>query len=367
MYRLFRRRLGVRAWSLNYVLGPVSSNQRSTFQHPDIDQIRKVERMIAYANSKGITVWINCWWGSKDLASQVSEVAIRRWWRYAVHRLHAYNVIWVVAGEYNNYNYGGFSLEFWEQLGKLIKTEDPSERIVSSHPTPPLWAGGADAPQWSTAEVIHNQSWMDYNQCQCGHSQSRNHLIPGIVQNAYTKEPAKPIVVTEPWYEFVPDNAPAKEIRFGAWSAILSGAAGHSYGGGHIWLAYLPETPWSDNKWPLDPSFAINTCYYPGAVSIGFLSKYLRQLRWWELEPHPELLPGNSGNFCAARPGKEYLIYLPNGGSQELDLTAASGIFKIERLDLQHNQIFPGEPVSGGQGITLSAADTNDWAIRVYQ
>jgi hypothetical protein len=27
-----------------------------------------------------------------------------------------------------------------------------------------------------------------------------------------------------------------KDIRFAAWSAILSGAAGHIYGGVHVWL-----------------------------------------------------------------------------------------------------------------------------------
>jgi len=53
---------------------------------------------------------------------------------------------------------------------------------------------------------------------------------------------------------------------------------------------------------------------YPGAVSVGFMGKYLRKLEWWKLEPHPELVYENPSHFCLAVPGKEYLFYLRYGG-----------------------------------------------------
>jgi hypothetical protein len=40
--------------------------------------------------------------------------------------------------------------------------------IVSAHNTPPNWSGGMDAPQWSTAEILNNEPWMNYNQTQVG-------------------------------------------------------------------------------------------------------------------------------------------------------------------------------------------------------
>jgi hypothetical protein len=88
---------------------------------PDLEQIRKVEQFIAYANSKGITVWIHPWWSRKGLNKTAGPEKIRRWWRYVIHRLGAYNVIWVLAGEYNMYNYGGLGLPFWEDLGAMIR------------------------------------------------------------------------------------------------------------------------------------------------------------------------------------------------------------------------------------------------------
>ncbi len=172
-------------------------------QNPKLDQIRKVEEMIKYANSKGITVWIHAWWSREGINKSIGEDNIIRWWKYVIHRLHAYNVIWVIAGEYNMNNYGGFPLEFWNRLGKIIKDEDPYERISGAHPTPPMWSGGADAPQWSTAETVHSQPWLDYNQSQTGHARWCNELIPWIITNAYNKQPAKPVVVTGPWYQFL--------------------------------------------------------------------------------------------------------------------------------------------------------------------
>ena len=35
------------------------------------------------------------------MKKSIGEEPIRRWCRYMVHRLGAYNVIWVLAGEYN--------------------------------------------------------------------------------------------------------------------------------------------------------------------------------------------------------------------------------------------------------------------------
>ena len=140
---------------------------------PDLEQIRKVEQFIAYANSKGITVWIHAWWSRKGLNKTAGPEKIRRWWRYVIHRLGAYNVIWVLAGEYNMYNYGGMGLPFWKDLGAMVRSEDPYQRIIGAHPTPPGWAGGADAPQWSTGAVLHNEPWLDYNQSQVGHAKWR--------------------------------------------------------------------------------------------------------------------------------------------------------------------------------------------------
>jgi hypothetical protein len=62
--------------------GRESSLLDATFQHPDIEQIWKVEKMIEYANSRGITVWIHPWWSREGINKSIGEENIIRWWRY---------------------------------------------------------------------------------------------------------------------------------------------------------------------------------------------------------------------------------------------------------------------------------------------
>ncbi len=354
--------------------GRESSLLDESFQKPDLEQIRKVEKMIAYANSRGITMWIHPWWSRKNMNKNIGEENVRRWWRYVIHRLSAYNVIWVLAGEYNMDNYGGFPLSFWNDLGRLIKSEDPYERILGAHPTPPMWDGGAEAPQWSTAEAIHDQSWADYNQSQTGHARWCNELIPWIINNAYNKQPPKPVVVTEPWYEFIEGNPTARDIRFAAWSAVMSGAAGHTYGGGHIWRAHLPERRTGRGSWPLDTAFTVNTMLYPGAVSVGFMGNYLSKLEWWKLEPHSELVRENPSHFCLALRGKEYLFYLRYGGSVKIDLSAypSDSEFAYKWTDLVNSSDSKGGIVSGGKTVEIKCPEDypgyeyfKDWILHL--
>ena len=305
--------------------GRESSLLDETYTIPDTAHLQKTEQMIRYANSKGITVWIHGWWSRKDMDKSVGREKMIRWWRYLVHRFSAYNVIWVLAGEYNMYDYGGLGVGFWKDLGQLIKDEDPYERIVSLHNTPPFWDGGADAPQWSTTEILHQEPWLDYNQSQVGHGKFANEMIPSVIREAYNMKPAKPIVVTESWYEFREGNAPAMDIRFAAWSSILSGAAGHTYGGGHVWLASVPEAPSDGAPWPYEKGFANTTYDYQGAKSIMHLATFFRNVTWWKMSPHPELVKEYPQPLCLADPGKEYIVYLRYGGTVKVDLSTSSG------------------------------------------
>ncbi len=345
-----------------------------TYDSPNLEQIRKVEAMFAYANSKGITVWIHPWWSRERLNERVSEEQMRRWWSYAVARLSAYNVIWTLAGEYNMNNYGGFGLSFWKDLGAVVKNEDPYRRIVSAHPTPPGWSGGADAPQWSTGEVLHSEPWLDYNQSQVGHARWRNEMIPLVIAADYARQPAKPTVVTEPWYEFIAGNPAALDIRYGAWAAVLSGAAGHSYGGGHVWWAHLPELPAGQGSWPLEKSFETNTLDYPGSRSMSFMAKFLGSLPWWKLEPHPELVSEYPAPFCGAIPGDLYVLYVRYGGRLKVDLrpSQATDRFEYTWFDLEQSKERTRGKVNGGAAAEFHTPEDypgnllfKDWLLHI--
>jgi hypothetical protein len=327
-----------------------------TYDVPDLDNIHAAEREIAYANSKGITLWIHAWWSAKDLDKVAGPEKVRRWWRYVVHRLAAYNLIWNVAGEYNMYNYGGLGLQFWKDTGALIRRADPYQHAIGVHNTPPGWPGGemGESQQWSTGEVLHNEPWLDFNSSQAGHNKGRNEMVPQIVAADYARMPPKPMVITETWFEFIVGSAPAEDVRFAAWSAFLSGAAGHTYGGGHQWWAFIPDPkrigPPRLGSWPIDPE-DVDTLNYPGAISMGYMAKFLKRIDWWALEPHPELVSDYPSKYCSAVPGQEYLLYLRWGGELKLDLrpSSESDTFRYTWMDLVDESEHDGGTVAGGK------------------
>ena len=347
------------------------------YNEPDIEHIRFVEQCIAYANEQGITMWIHPWWSRARLNETAGPEKIRRWWRYVIRRLGAYNVIWTLAGEYNMYNYGGLGLDFWKDLGAMVAAEDPFDHIIGVHPTPPAWAGGAEAPQWSTAEVLHNEPWLDYNQSQTAHARWRNEYAPIVVSKAYAMSPPKPIVITEPWYEFALNAPAAKQIRFCAWSAIMSGAAGHTYGGGHVWLAYLPEVSrqrrGSGGSWPIDPNLNNNTLDYPGARSIAYMAGILRSVDWWRLEPQPEFVVENPSKYCLAVPGALYFMFLRWGGAVKLDLTKYEGATYTQQwIDLVNEKMHDPRELKGGSVHVINAPEDfpgvlqeKDWILLI--
>lgn len=354
--------------------GKESSLLDESYTILDTGHMRKVEDMIRYANSKGITVWIHGWWSRPHLNLSVGAEKMQRWWRYLIHRFSAYNVIWVLAGEYNMNNNGGFKLDFWKDLGQLIKKEDPYDRIVSLHNTPPFWDGGAEAPQWSTGSVLHQEPWLDYNQSQVGHGKYANEMIPLIVSEEYRRTPSKPIVVTEPWYEFVEGNPTGKDIRFAAWSAILSGAAGHTYGGGHVWLASVPESPGGGGVWPIEKGFDRTTYDYEGAVSMKHMADFFKNIQWWNMAPHPELVNEYPQPFCLAKPGKEYVLYLRYGGTVKIkmDDSASSEKFKYYWYNPASGKVYNSKTIQGSNPLQVNCPESypgnleyKDWVLYV--
>jgi hypothetical protein len=356
--------------------GRESSLLDETYTKLDTEHMNRVEEMIKYANSKGITVWIHGWWSRPNLNTSIGAEKMHRWWRYLVHRFAAYNVIWVAAGEYNMNNNAGFSLDFWKDLGKLIKNEDPYERILSLHNTPPFWDGGAEAPQWATGSVLHQESWLDYNQSQVGHGKYANEMIPYVISEEYNRKPSKPVVVTEPWYEFIEGNPTGMDIRFAAWSAILSGAAGHTYGGGHVWLASVPESSEGAGAWPIEKGFGRTTYDYDGAMSMKYLASFFQSVKWWNLSPHPELVKEYPQPFCLAKPGEEYVVYLRYGGTAkiEMDAVAAGNKYRYNWFNPSTGKSYDNKSIQGKTLLQFNCPDGyptvpdyKDWVLYIFK
>jgi hypothetical protein len=320
--------------------------------------------MIAYANSQGLSVWVLHWWGGNYI-KEIGEEKMRRFNRYLVARLGAYNVMWIAAGEYNLDNYAGLGIDFWKSYGAYIKSIDPyKRRVLSIHHAPPTFAAAKEAPQWSTGELLSQEKWMDFNQFQVGHQGTNNERIPGLVKFNYSLKPVKPVICTEPRMEFLVHSTPSDYIRFAAWSAILSGAAGHTYGAGGIWIANVPEAPAGLSDYDYDWYYkALN---YPGGRNIGVMSKFFQSIKWWELEPSQNLIEENKDNYCSAAPGKELVIYLRYGGSVKVNLSD-KGNFTCSWFNPRTGETQNAGIVKGGDRRTFTAPDSFDWVLHLVK
>jgi hypothetical protein len=89
-----------------------------------------------------------------------------------------------------------------------------------------------------------------------------------------------------------------------------------------------------------DPKFE------PLRQNLGYTLRYARRVNLAAMTPQGELA---STGFCLAEPGKEYLVYLPEGGAVTVDLSATSGSMAVEWFNPRSGDLTPGQSASGGR------------------
>jgi len=97
---------------------------------------------------------------------------------------------------------------------------------------------------------------------------------------------------------------------------------------------------------------------------------YFETLPFDQMAPSDQLVSGN-GAWCLAKPGETYLVYLPTGGTAQLDLGADSRSHTIEWFDPRvggASQDSSSVSVTGPGWVALGAppyAASSDWVARV--
>ena len=82
-----------------------------------------------------------------------------------------------------------------------------------------------------------------------------------------------------------------------------------------------------------------------GRSAMGHTRRLSERVNVATLVPHPELA---STRYCLARPGAEYVVFLPEGGEVRVDLSAAAGVMTVEWLHPIEGTSTPGESTEGG-------------------
>jgi hypothetical protein len=141
------------------------------------------------------------------------------------------------------------------------------------------------------------------------------------LSGSYFESPNDTILVTangEPTYEGIrdPDNGAAWWQGHEAWGQFTSGGTmGVVYGAVGIWQWKIRA---DEEGWPAWANSEISwrdALQLEGSTYVGYMQKALEGLDVTDMEKRHDLA---DGKFCLAKPGKTYIVYLPEGGEVRL-------------------------------------------------
>jgi hypothetical protein len=91
------------------------------------------------------------------------------------------------------------------------------------------------------------------------------------------------------------------------------------------------------------------------------------RMAWFDAAPHNDLLGEREANeaYCRARPGHEYAVYFPDGGSVTLDLGALSGDASLVWLEVLEALWGSPQDIRGGAAVVLEPPAAGHWVALV--
>ncbi len=302
---------------------------------------QEVDARLDYLNKKGIVGGLVLAWGDKQKRepwawSMFPDVEARKHYaRYIAARYGAYDVYFIISGEWNaevkareNTTYDAVKAEFIE-IGNAFAQAEPHGRMIGIHPM----------TRDGSVREFNEADWMSFGDYQ----QNYSHIHERILES---RDFSKPIVNSEYGYflrdasgdgkvdkqnSFTPDD-----MRFVTWDIILAGAYpitgyGTTYMGG-----YRDPGPFN----PDDPRNGV------WAEQYNHAKAFWAGLEWWTLQPMDELIsspqprseernvqvrmspthtrkvrrPALITYWLLADPGEQYILYA-RGVSQEITLS----------------------------------------------
>ncbi len=354
---------------------PLHNNNPAT---PNDAYFQHVDYIVNKAESLGMYVGMLPTWGDKflRLAHGVGPEVFtpdnaRAFGSWIGNRYKDKPVIWILGGDRMPEN--STHLAIIRAMAEGIRSAIGNGQLITYHPAGPSMRGTTDIDRGSST-YFHNDSWLDFNMFQSGHS-AYDVAAYKWVGHDRSLNPAKPVLDAESRYEDHPvDWNPVHgwfndyDVRQGAYWAVMAGAAGHTYGDHNIWQMWQPgrngisaaRTPW---KQALD---------HQGAWHMGHMKDLFLSRPWLDLNPDQSLIASGQGNgesYVTAAKGKDYaMYYIPTGNNLTVNLGKFSGNtvkgwwFNPRNKEVTEIGTFPN---SGTKAFDAPGANGrgNDWVL----
>lgn len=236
------------------------------------------------------------------------------------------NLIWFLGGDVRPTRH-----EVYDALARGIKEGaqggDAEDALMSYHPP----GGTFRPPATSSGEFYHDKPWMDFNMIQSGHLIG-NKNYERIAED-YARTPVKPTFDSEPCYEHHPVKHDFKygeffahHMRRRAYWSVLAGAFGYTYGGNGIWQM---DKPGHTGRKSHHNYFWYDALDHEGATQMQYVRALFESRPSWV--PDQSIVVGEAGavddrvQSARAGDGSYWMVYVTNGRTIELDLTAFDG------------------------------------------
>lgn len=347
---------------------------------------QEADRRIAFANAHGVVTGLALAWGNKGRNEPYSWgrfpdfAARRRYARYVAARYGAYDVYFLVSGEWHGevrarrVEAEDVRREF-TALGDALRAADPHRRLIGIHPM---------TAQGSTREFTP-AAWMDFADYQQNYLDLHGRALqPRVV--------ARPVVNSEYAYFLRDQNGDGQvdkphsytldDIRHATWDLVMAGAYvvtgfGSTYMGGHRHpTPFLPDDP--RNR--------------PWEEQVGHVRQFFTRLDYWRLEPHDELLscavargadrenradaaarlPARTRApattyWCLSDADRTHLVYV-RGTREPVRLAVAAGrAWRTVRFDPRTGQSVDAPATPVPEGLALLPPDERDWVFLVQR
>ncbi len=337
---------------------------------------QEVDLRLNDLNGKGITGGLVVAWGDKQRKEPwawrmfPNLEARKRYARYIAARYGAFNVYFILSGEWHaeartrdNTTEKQIKQEFIE-IGNLFSKAEPHGRMIAIHPM----------TSHGSVREFNDTEWMSFGDYQQNYVDLYERILESRSYN-------KPIVNSEYGYFLrdasgdgkvdKPNSATPDAMRFATWDILLAGGYpvtgyGTTYMGGH-------RDPGPFN--PDDPRNDIWTRQYHHA------RRFLSGLRWWTLKPADNVLSCDQireddqtqrarppqAKACRALvdPGRQYVLYA-RGITKAITFTPgddATGRYNSALFNPRTGETKSGGKITLKTTFTWTPPDKEDWVF----
>jgi hypothetical protein len=343
---------------------------------PNEAYFQLVDDYIAMAAERGLYMALLPTWGDKvarelwgDGPVIFTVDTMRAYGRWLGERYRdTSSVVWMIGGD-RPVEHGAYDDRLlWRALAEGIREVIP-QTLMAFHPN-----GGQSSSRW-----LHDEPWLDLNTMQSGHGSGRDTPVWQAISADYAREPAKPVLDSEPNYEDHPVNPwptwdPANgyfrdhDVRKQLYRSVFAGGCGVTYGHHAVWQFSGERHPginYTDRTWQ-------EALTRPGAEQVIHLRRLIETQPILERIPGQQIILEGMGEgptyACATidSQGRYGLIYVPTSTQTlRIDLSflhstfAHANWYNPRTGEWQAQSLIPTETATS----FTSPSDGPDWVL----